>query len=340
LTGAYSQTLTVSGGTTPFGNWSISVGSLPAGLTLNASTGVISGTNVTGSTQTFTASITDTNGVVASKSLTITVNAVPSISTSSLATATVGETGYSQTVTATGGTTPYQTWSIVSGNLPSGLTINALSGVISGTVGASATTQTFTVQVLDANSVAATKSLTITVNVAPSITTSTLNSATDSQTNYTQTLVGSGGTTPYTWSVSVGSLPAGLTLNASTGVISGSNVTGTTQTFTIQLMDNNAVIATKQFTLTVSAAPSITTSSPLPSGTHNVAYSTTLAASGGAAPLAWTVTIGSLPSGLTLASSTGIISGTVAAATSSTFTVTVTDAHGVVATKQFSITIN
>ena len=63
----------------------------------------------------------------------------------------------------TGGTTPYA-WSVTTGILPSGLTLNAATGVISGTVGASAVSETFTVKLTDADGVTATKSLTITVN--------------------------------------------------------------------------------------------------------------------------------------------------------------------------------
>ena len=123
---------------------------------------------MTAVSENFTISITDANGVAATQSLTITVSAAPSITTTTLPGAT--QTGaYSQTVAGTGGTNPYA-WSVTSGILPSGLTLNASTGVISGTVGASAVSETFTVTLTDANGVTATKSLTITVSAAPSIT--------------------------------------------------------------------------------------------------------------------------------------------------------------------------
>jgi hypothetical protein len=287
-----------------------------------------------------TFSISDANGVAVTKTLALTVNPVPSISTSSLPTATVGQTTYAPIVAATGGTTPYQTWSISSGSLPSGLSINSMTGIISGPVGGSPGNFTFTVKVVDANAVAGTKSLTITVSAAPSVTTTSLATATDSQTNYSQTLAATGGTGSLTWSVSGGTLPAGLTLNASTGAISGSDVTGTTQTFTVAVMDTNAVTATKSLTITVYAAPAVMTASPLPAGTHGVAYTTTLAASGGAPALTWSVSTGTLPTGLTLNSSSGVISGTVASPTTGSFTITVTDADGVAASKAFTITFS
>ncbi len=118
--------------------------------------------------------------------------------------------------------------------MPSGLTLNACTGVISGTVGASALSETFTVKVVDANGVSATKSLTINVNLKPSISPSTLPGATKTGT-YSQTLSTSGGTTPFgTWSITSGSLPAGLTLNATTGVISGTVLsTAVSENFTV-----------------------------------------------------------------------------------------------------------
>ncbi len=115
---------------------------------------------------------------------------------------------------------PYA-WSVTSGILPSGLTLNASTGVISGTVGVSAVSETFTVTLTDADGVTATKSLTITVNVAPSITTTTLATATQTQTTYSQTLAGTAGSPPYTWSVTSGILPSGLTLRRFHQVISG-----------------------------------------------------------------------------------------------------------------------
>ena len=119
--------------------------------------------------QTFNVKVTDADGVVATTSLTITVNPAPTITTTSpLATATEGQVGYSSTVVATGGTAP------TPGRprpAPSrtGLTIGASTGIISGHVSGTAISETFNVRVTDANGVAATKSLTINVNAAPSI---------------------------------------------------------------------------------------------------------------------------------------------------------------------------
>ena len=330
--------MAVAGGTGPF-TWSVSAGALPAGLTLNSSSGAITGSDVTGSTQTFTIKATDANGAVATESLTLTVNGVPSITTTSLATATQTETGYAQTLVNTGGTA-YYSWSISAGALPTGLSLNPASGVISGTVGSGATTQTFTAALTDANGVTATKSLTITVNVPPNITTTTLPSATATGA-YSQTLAVTGGTTPYVgWSISTGTLPTGLSLNASTGVISGTVASNaTTKTFTVELTDANAVSDTESLTIAVNATPSITTPS-LPGATTSGAYSQTLAVSGGTTPFTWSISAGILPTGLTLNSSTGVISGSSVTGISETFTVKATDTYGVATTKSLTITVN
>src|SRR5260370_804728 len=170
----------------------------------------------------------------------------------------------------------------------------------------------------------------------PSITTASLPNGTQNIA-YNATLAASGGTTAYRWSITVGSLPTGLTLASSTGVISGTPTGIGTSTFTAQVTDANSQVATKTLSITIATSPSITTTS-LPNGTQNIAYNATLAASGGTTPSRWSITVGSLPAGLTLASSTGVISGTPTGTGTSTFTVQVTDANSRVATKTLSIT--
>jgi hypothetical protein len=82
------------------------------------------------------------------------------------------------------------------------------------------------------------------------------------------------------------------------------------------------------------------TSTVLPDGVQNSAYATTLTASGGQAPYSWSISAGNLPAGLTLAASTGAISGTPTSAGTSNFTVRVTDANSLTATQALSITIS
>jgi len=180
---AYSQTLTASGGTSPY-TWAIASGSLPSGLSLNTSSGAITGTPSATGTSNFTARVTDNVSATATKALSIIVTApVPlSITTTSLPNGTVGA-AYSQTLTATGGVTPY-TWAIASGSLPAGLTLNTSSGGITGTPSASGTSN-FTARVTDNVSATATKALSIIVNVSTEPTYRNLSSDTEVGTSST-----------------------------------------------------------------------------------------------------------------------------------------------------------
>jgi hypothetical protein len=177
--------------------------------------------------------------------------------------------------------------------------------------------------------------------VAPSITTSSLPDATVGSA-YSQDLSASSGTSPYSWSVTSGSLPAGLSL-ASDGTISGTPTTAGTSTFTVQLTDSSspASTVTAQLSLTVDPAALAVTTSSLPDGAAGSAYSQDLSASGGTSPYSWSVTSGSLPAGLSLASD-GTISGTPASAGTSTFTVQVTDSGNPAqtATQQLTLTVD
>ncbi|MFC6086190.1 DUF7927 domain-containing protein [Sphaerisporangium aureirubrum] len=155
---------------------------------------------------------------------------------------------------------------------------------------------------------------------------------------YSDQLTRSGGTTPIVWSVSAGSLPPGLTLNASTGLLSGTPTTSGTYSFTVRIVDAEGNSDTRPVTLVIVASPTLTFPPP-PAGQQGVPYSTQLTVNGGTAPFVWSVSAGSLPPGLTLNASTGLLSGTPTTLGSYPFTVQVTDANNQSATRPVTLVI-
>jgi subtilisin family serine protease len=338
----YSHTLQATGGIPPY-TWSVT-GALPDGLNLNASTGEISGTPTTPGTSTFDVEVSDDDSPAKSetKTLSITVGTAVEITTTSLPDGTA-EQSYSQTLAAIGGETPY-TFSLADGALPAGLTLNATTGVISGTPNAPGTYD-FTALVTDGASPARTDTQVLGIVVAPEpleITTTSLPDGTVGQ-SYNQTLAATGGTTPYDWSWS-GDTSPGLSLNAATGTISGTPTASGTYTFTAQVTDAGSQSDSRPLTITVAAQPpaplAITTSS-LPEGRRNQPYSATLQATGGTPSYTWSIISGSLPPGLSLSTATGQISGTPTKKGTFRFTVKASDSSSPAqsATKALSIRI-
>ena len=338
---SYSQSITASGGT-PSYTYSVTTGSLPAGLSLSSS-GALSGTiTAAAGAYSFTVQAKDSYNSTGTKAYTLTVYSPISITTSSLPAGTVGVAYTSTTLAATGGSGSY-TWSAT--GLPAGLSINS-TGTISGTP-TTATGSPFSVQVTATDTVSYTgnsgsKSYSLTVSV-PTITLSPASLPNGiSGASYSQSITASGGTPSYTYSVTTGSLPAGLSLSSS-GALSGTiTAAAGAYSFTVQAKDSYNSTGTKAYTLTVYSPISITTSS-LPAGTVGVAYtSTTLAATGGSGTYTWSAT--GLPAGLSI-NSTGTISGTPTTATGSPFSVQVTATDTVSYTgnsgsKSYSLTVN
>lgn len=320
---SYSQLLAATGGTAPYA-WSTASGSLPAGLSLRTD-GTISGIPTSAGTASFLAQVIDSSNPAqtATEPLTLTITPGLSVTTLVLPNAVLGAS-YRQPVTASGGTAPYL-WSIATGVLPPGLTLND-AGVISGTPTA-ATTSTFTLRVTDSTTpIAQTRlqSYTLTVGSTLSIQTTTLPTATVGNT-YTQALNALGGTLPYIWSLDSGPLPDGLTLS-SAGVVSGTPPAPGLATFIVRVTDSTAPTAqTATQTLKIYVVQQLTIDTvTLPDGTASRSYAAALSVRNGVQPYVWTLTSGALPPGLNLLAS-GAIIGTPSTAGDYTFSLTASD---------------
>ena len=262
---------------------------------------------------------------------------------------TVG-VAFNQTIAGNGGAAPY-TFGVTSGTLPAGLTLTS-AGLLAGTPTA-AGTSAVTIRGTDANGCFATIAFTIVIAAAPppppvcpviTLTPTTLPGGTVGVA-FNQTIAGNGGAAPYTFGVTSGTLPAGLTLT-SAGLLAGTPTAAGTSAVTIRGTDANGCFATIAFTIVIAAAPPpppvcpVITLTPttLPGGTVGVAFNQTIAGNGGAAAVQLRRHRGTLPAGLTLTSA-GLLAGTPTAAGTSAVTIRGTDANGCFATIAFTMVI-
>ncbi|NWJ97560.1 MAG: putative Ig domain-containing protein, partial [Chloroflexi bacterium] len=329
---AYSQNVTATGGTAPY-TYTVTLGTLPAGLTL-ASNGTLSGNPTAFGTFNFTVTATDANGFTGAQAYTLMIAPLISLTPTTLPGGIAG-TAYSQNLTATGGTAPY-TYTITLGTLPTGLTL-ASNGTLSGNPTVAGTFN-FTVTATDANGFTGAQAYSL-VLASPTLTLlpTGLPNATIG-TPYSQALAGSGGVGPYTFALANGStLPTGLSLSSS-GIISGTPTLLGPATVNVTVTDANGFSAT--FAVSLAVVNTTITLSPttLPVLVVSQPYSQTLTALGGTAPYTYTVTTGTLPVGLNLASD-GTLSGTPTVVGISTFTVTATDLYASTGTQVYTLIV-
>ncbi|WP_168389207.1 IPTL-CTERM sorting domain-containing protein [Xylophilus sp. Leaf220] len=340
---AYSTTVSASGGTAAY-SYAITSGSLPNGISMTP-TGVISGTSTVAGNFTFTVTATDSSsgaGAPFTGARTYTLGvAAPTVvvAPTTLPNFTVGA-GYSQNVSASGGTAPY-TFAITAGVTPAGITLS-VAGVLSGTP-TSAGTFNFTATATDSNGFTGNRAYTVTV-AAPTITVAptSLPNAVAGQA-YSSTLTANGGTAPYSFAITAGALPSGVSLSP-TGVLAGTATVAGTFNFTVSATDGSSgsgapFSGSRAYALTV-GAPAVTIAPlTLPSPTGGTPYSQNLSASGGSAPYSFSISAGSLPAGLTL-STAGVLSGTPAASGTFNFTATATDANGFTGGRAYTFSIS
>ena len=328
----YSQTISNTGGT---GIATLSsTGTLPSGLTLN-SAGLLSGTPTSFGTFNFNVTATDTVGATGTKAYTLVINQPVTVTPAGLVAWTINRGGYSQALSTTGGTGT-ASFAVTAGTLPTSLTMTP-AGLLSG-IPSEAGTFNFTVTATDTLGATATKAYFVVINPSISVGPTTLPDWTLNKSGYGKTLTSSGGTGTKTYAVSAGAAPTGLTLTTS-GVLSGTPTQVGTFTFTVTATDTVGAATSQDYTIIISTQVLVTTPS-LPDWTINYpGYSQTFAATGGTGGLAYSLTLGALPAGMTLGG-TGLLDGTPTAKGTFQFTVTATDSVGAAGSKAYTLIIN
>ena len=333
---AYGIAPAISGGRSAYA-YAMASGTLPSGLSLNASTGAIGGTpslaQVASSLQ---IRVTDADGrILVTAPFTITVSAPLSISLASSVPGSIGSP-VSTAAAINGGRGPF-TWFPASGGAP-GIGFNTSSGTFEGTPSASGN-YAASVSVSDADGRTANAATTFVIVAplqlaAPSTTTGMPGRA------FQANFQAGGGTAPYAYQIVSGTLPGGVGFGTGSGSVSGTPNGSGSYPIVVRVTDALGRTATASATIRIFTPLSVA-GTPTLEGRVGEAYSGTMAVSGGSAPIQPSFAP-ALPAGLsaTFSGTTLTIAGTpTAAAAQTTYTVTVTDPDGQSATKAFSLLI-
>jgi hypothetical protein len=362
---AYNQTLTISGGTLPYGTPTVTgfnsggTGLTTAGISTTATTVVVRGTPSFAGIASFTVNVTDAAGATLSQQYKITVT--PANLVVSPATPPQGTAGaaYNQTLLITGGVTPFQSLTVTgfsgggTGLTSAAVTPSAKSGAVflTGTPTAAGTVS-FTINAKDGSGAVLQQAETIVINPPLSL---PAPPAATAGTAYDQTLALAGGTSPYT-ALTVTGLTAGTTglslSDFTTSVAQGAVIVAGTPTgvgtasFSVTAADSAGATLSGTYTITVNPPLSISANN-LPPANTGVPYSQTITVVGGTAPYTLGVTnftpgnTGFYQAEITTpaAGNTFVLSGTPTGAGTASFTVNVTDAAGATLTQNYTVSV-
>ncbi|MBV6514396.1 MAG: hypothetical protein HPKKFMNG_00019 [Planctomycetes bacterium] len=353
----YSVNFSAVGGTGLSYAWTLMQGTLPHGTTLGASgtpMTTLSGVPQYSTVYTFTLQVTDSASNTTTKAFQVYVapggQPVAISTTSPLPSARI-QAAYSTNLQVTAGTPGY-IWHLDSGALPPGMSFGSPVGstwTLTGSPTSLGTFQ-FTVSVTDLLNQRAVKTFDIDVVPPPLLTITSSGSLPNGQTGapYTQDIYAYGGAQAgFSWTLTAGSLPPGLSFTA-TGTpyttLSGTPTTVGNYVFELTVTDSASNTAFLQFSLTINPPPGVLAilTQTVPDGAIGAAYSQQITATGGLGPYTWSILAGALPAGLSISSGTpaGAIAGTPTAAGTFNFTVQVTDSLAATAQQAFSMEVS
>lgn len=327
---SYNEAFAASGGDGAF-TWARDSGALPDGLTLSTD-GVISGTPTIQGASDFEVRVTTGDGQTIATPFELTVFDPLTVTTTSLPATLVGQP-YSSEIAVSGGGQGL-TGSVSVGALPDGLTLDGSTLIVSGAAN-SAGSFAFTFQVVSGDGQVTTRPYTIDVTEGLTVTTAALAPGLIGGA-YLDSLGAGGGSGNYSWALTGGALPVGLTLSVD-GVITGIPSAVESTAFTVTVSDTGDQ-ASWQLGIEVADTLKISTTS-LPPAVVEDPFIQALSTTGGIAPSTWSIASGSLPPGVNLGAATGLIDGVPTELGSSTFTVEVTSSDSQTALRQLTMVV-